>query len=108
MSEVKFTPGPWKRTFTTIPNTTEGYDTSPDIVNITIGDRNIPLAVSAMNSTREMRECFSTMAANATLMAAAPEMYAMLEELQQYFEEQGDVNAVAKIREVLFKARGEE
>lgn len=75
MTEPKFTPGPWRRTITTVPNVTEGYDTSPDIVNLTIGDRNIQLAAFGMNSTAEMREFFWKMVANADLMAASPELY---------------------------------
>lgn len=75
MSGTKFTPRPWKRTITTVPSVAEGYDISSDIVNLTIGDRNIPLAAIGINSTAETREFFGEMVANADLMAAAPEMY---------------------------------
>lgn len=75
-TKPKFTPEPWRRTITTVPCVTEGYDTSSDIVNLTIGNRNIPLAAVGMNSTVEGREFFAQMVANADLMAAAPDLYA--------------------------------
>lgn len=80
MSEPKFTQKPWRRTITTVPCVAEGYDVSPDIVNLTIDDRNIPLFAVGMNSTVEGRELFAQMVANADLMAAAPEMYKAEEE----------------------------
>lgn len=86
MSEPKFTKGPWKRTYTTIPHVVEGYDVSPDIVNVTIEDRNIPLAAWCMNSTAEGKEYYHTMEANASLMAASPELYASEEKNLEFLK----------------------
>ncbi len=107
MNEPKFTSGPWKRTITTVPNVTEGYDTSPDIVNLTIGNRNIPLAALGMNSTAEMREFYGKMVANADLMAAAPKMYARLEQCADDYDAMGMIENRDRILELLAEARGE-
>lgn len=81
MDEPKFTKESWKRTYTTIPHVVEGYDVSSDIVNVTIGDRNIPLAAWCMNSTAELAEYYHTMEANASLMASAPKLYKKLHDI---------------------------
>ena len=112
-SKPKFTPGPWRRTITTVPSVSEGYDISPNIVNLTIGDRNIPLAAIGMNSTAETMEFFWKMVANAALIAAAPDMYELLDRIKGILEKcrlenSIDAEAEHEIDRLLAKARGED
>ena len=108
MSDPKFTKESWKRTYTTIPHVVEGYDVSSDIVNVTIGDRNIPLAAWCMNSTAESAEYYHTMEANAALMVTAPEMYWMLEKCRTALRNCGMSCLSEDVFLLLKKARGEE
>lgn len=100
MSEEKFTPGPWavwscfRKKNGKLPVV---HDESGDTVTIceVIDDKEHPEIADA----------------DATLIAAAPEMYRKLEWLQREFDESDDEELVAigwEIELILKKARGEE
>lgn len=79
MNEPKFTPGPWEL---------DGCE----------------VKVPQMNGRLPTME---ERLANAALIAAAPEMYAILVELDEIFKNEKGTIFVNKITEVLKKARGE-
>lgn len=105
MSEPKFTKGPWKVDdkvlfgIRQIRIRAEGY---PWIV-AKVADSTDALILKVAKQDMD----WNVFAANAYLMRAAPEMYAMLEELATCGAIANGLY-VAKIKELLTKARGEE
>lgn len=105
MSETKFTKGPWWVNFTYI----DGVPVAFNVVSSEMGSV-LPICESRVKDFGSAVEQL----ANANLMAAAPEMYAMLESLigayeSLYFETYGDPIDKSEMEEeyrLLAKARG--
>ena len=92
MSEAKFTKGEWRRHYS--PNGQEYV--------ICDGRRNGGYAVASLSGSNSK--------ANAHLIAAAPEMYAMLDAAISYMDGgsvEGFVYHYQEIKQLLAKARGE-
>ncbi len=105
----KFTPGPWKA-MALFPSNQKGWDYV--IYQTPVNSRDIGKRITFTNpehdetSTEEAK-------ANAYLMAAAPSMYQVLDNLQKQFEKSdasGETDhglEIAWIKETLYRARGE-
>lgn len=113
MSETKWTPGPW-RCHISHPhlgiNGKPSNDGIPYEYCITGSNENGGSVLPILGRTHNWPENFK---ANANLIAAAPELFAALEELlSEWFDEEGtgtqDDPFVAKARAALAKARGEQ
>lgn len=105
----KFTPGPWRfrdKTYGKYRFLTLVNDASPMVIIANMPSlHDIPL--------REWKNAYDIdeVAANAALIAAAPEMYALLSNILNDLETDGSIslndNAANDIRGLLAKARGE-
>lgn len=80
MSEPKFTPGPW--TVDPTPETLRGGDWQGRVM---AARERIIICGCPVNENRNS-ECNIHWEPNASLIAAAPEMYAMLEHISQWIE----------------------
>ena len=91
MSETKFTPGPWT------------YGNYTDFLEIQNTDPCNPKEVCYIDDWTDEQEA----AANAALIAAAPEMYARLKQAAEDYEALGLTSNRDSVLRLLAKARGE-
>lgn len=87
MTEPKFTPGPWRKSFTTVDCGRGRY----------------------INQIWWKHKDVAEAEANAALIAAAPEMYTELARIEDILEDSEDCGEISldRIKTVLRKARGE-
>ena len=103
MNQTKFTPGPWKSGKNPCMTTVlDGYEGKA------IYSKNGSYHIAWANAENEDGEIdIQTALANANLIAAAPEMYAELDHLKNYFIQPYYRIIFDRIEELLRKARGE-
>lgn len=91
MTKPKFTPGPWQ------------YANYTDFLEIQNTDPVNPKEIAYIDDWTDEHEA----AANAALIAAAPKMYARLEQVAEDFEALGLTSNRDSVLRLLAKARGE-
>lgn len=100
----------WKVTYTRSYDT--NYGEIGTVVNVTIGDTNIPLGHAGIGSNDESERNFARAEQIARLIAAAPELYEALEKLfdlmisDKVSKDEG-VRRLQMAADVLAKVRGE-
>ena len=107
MNKTEFTPGPYNAVIEDHPMWDSGeYYTSFCIESKQEGKERVIAQLHSYNGNDDETE------ATTHLLAAAPDMYALLDMIQTFLEVSGDENTriafLTQIKKVLAKARGEE
>ena len=107
MGETKFTKGEWKITRT--QSIDADYGVTGKVLNLVIGDYSYPMAVTGMACTKEINLRYQEAQANVSLIAAAPELYDMLQKiLDEHVIPTYKAQMAQDVIRILKKARGEE
>lgn len=85
-NEPKFTPGPWRVTYTNTFEGFQGLGIIGSVVNITIGNQNFPLGVSGIQCSEEVERYYKTAIANAHLIAQTPDLLKYSEEVAMFLK----------------------